>query len=101
MVIKAFGCVHRSAMLSNARVNYPSYEIHLPLMDRLKLLTSRTLAIALAVFAIAVAALAQEQPLRIKYSLAMSHPGSHLFEVTIDVGSSADAKTNSLDFQMP
>jgi len=46
-------------------------------------------------------ALAQEQPLRIKYLLAMPHPSSHLFEVTIEVGLPADTKTDSLDFQMP
>jgi predicted metalloprotease with PDZ domain len=48
-----------------------------------------------------IAALGQEQPLRIKYWLAMSHPGSHLFEVTIEVGLPADTKIDSLDFQMP
>lgn len=48
-----------------------------------------------------VAALAQDQPLHIKYWLAMSHPNSHLFEVTIEVGLPADAKMGSLDFQMP
>ena len=46
-------------------------------------------------------AIAQEQPLRIKYRLAMPHPSSHLFEVTIEVGLPADTKTDSLDFQMP
>jgi predicted metalloprotease with PDZ domain len=46
-------------------------------------------------------AAAQDQPLRIKYWLAMSHPSSHLFEVTIEVGLPAGAKISSLDFQMP
>jgi predicted metalloprotease with PDZ domain len=48
-----------------------------------------------------IAALGQEQPLRIKYWLAMSHPSSHLFEVTVEVGLPADKKISSLDFQMP
>jgi len=48
-----------------------------------------------------VAVLAQDQPLRIKYWLAMSHPNSHLFEVNVEVGLPADEKTGSLDFQMP
>src|SRR5438309_3282031 len=44
---------------------------------------------------------AQDQPLKINYRLGMSHPSSHLFEVTIEVGLPADTKTNSLEFQMP
>src|SRR5262245_19188600 len=47
------------------------------------------------------AAAAQDQPLQIKYWLAMSQPGSHLFEVTIEVGLPADRNVKSLDFQMP
>ena len=46
-------------------------------------------------------AVAQQQPLRIKYWLGMSHPGSHLFEVTIEVGFASGAKPDSLEFQMP
>src|SRR6266567_30377 len=70
-------------------------------MNRLKILISRSLSVSLVLFTISIAALAQEQPLRIKYWLAMSHPSSHLFEVTIEVGLPADANTSSLDFQMP
>jgi predicted metalloprotease with PDZ domain len=44
---------------------------------------------------------AQDQSLRIKYWLAMSDPSSHLFEVTVEVGLPPEAKTASLDFQMP
>src|SRR5207249_4314820 len=47
------------------------------------------------------AAPGQKQPLRIKYWLAMSHPSSHLFEVTVEVGLPAAEKISSLDFQMP
>jgi predicted metalloprotease with PDZ domain len=46
-------------------------------------------------------ALAQGQPLAIKYWLAMPHPASHLFEVTIEVGLPADEEIELLDFQMP
>ena len=43
----------------------------------------------------------QEQPLHIKYWLAMPHPNSHLFEVTIEVEMPSDPNFRSLDFQMP
>jgi predicted metalloprotease with PDZ domain len=49
---------------------------------------------------ISVAVSAQE-PLRIKYWLAMPHPTSHLFDVTIEVGLPDDPSLTSLDFQMP
>ena len=68
---------------------------------KLKSLLARTTLLSLLLLATSVAALAQDQPLRIKYWLAMSHPNSHLFEVTIEVGLPADAKIGSLDFQMP
>jgi len=57
--------------------------------------------VLLFLLATSIAALGQEQPLRIKYWLAMSHPGSHLFEVTVEVGLPTDTKISSLDFQMP
>jgi predicted metalloprotease with PDZ domain len=66
-----------------------------------KSLLSRTLLLGFLVLMTSATALAQNQPLRIKYWLAMSHPNSHLFEVTIEVELPADAKTGSLDFQMP
>ena len=49
---------------------------------------------------IGVAVSAQE-PLRIKYWLAMPHPTSHLFEVTIEVELPDEPSLTSLDFQMP
>src|SRR5258708_1008224 len=48
-----------------------------------------------------VLALGQDQPLRVKYWLAMLHPNSHLFEVNIELDVPADAKLEFLDFQMP
>jgi hypothetical protein len=62
---------------------------------------ARIACVLLFLLATSIAALGQEQPLRIKYSLAMSHPASHFFEVTIEVGLPADTKVSSLDFQMP
>ena len=53
----------------------------------------------LTLIAIGVTA-AQEQPLRIDYHLAMSHPNSHLFEVSIQVEVPAASMIDSLDFQM-
>ena len=55
----------------------------------------------LLLLTISSAASAQDQPLQIKYWLAMSQPTSHLFEVTIEVGLPADPALRSLDFQMP
>ncbi len=70
-------------------------------MNRFRLFVSRALLVCVVLFTISVAVQAQDQPLRIKYWLAMSHPGSHLFEVTIEVGLPVDPKLNALDFQLP
>ncbi len=48
-----------------------------------------------------IAVSAQAQPLRIKYWLAMPHPTSHLFEVTIEVELPSSGELSSLNFQMP
>src|SRR4051812_5846965 len=71
----------------------------MPSMKKPILLIQRSLSIALFLFSLSIACGAQEQPLRIKYWLAMSHPSSHLFEVTIEV--ELPAQLRSLDFQMP
>jgi predicted metalloprotease with PDZ domain len=71
------------------------------MIERVKIPGARIAFLSLLLLVTSVAALAQDQPLRIKYWLAMSHPNSHLFEVTIEVGLPADAKIGSLDFQMP
>jgi predicted metalloprotease with PDZ domain len=55
----------------------------------------------LLLLAMCVVAQGQRQPLPIRYWLAMPHPNSHLFEVSIEVDIPADAKVESLDFQMP
>jgi len=41
------------------------------------------------------------QPYAVSYRLAMSHPASHLFEVTMDVVVPVGDTSASLDFQMP
>ena len=70
------------------------------MMNRLRVTIARTAFLSLLLLATSVVALGQDQPLRIKYWLAMSHPSSHLFEVSIEVDRPADSKIESLDFQM-
>src|SRR5438105_7471561 len=66
-----------------------------------KELIFHTTLLCLLLLATSVASFAQDQPLKINYRLAMSHPSSHLFEVSIEVHIPAEAKAQSLDFQMP
>jgi predicted metalloprotease with PDZ domain len=61
----------------------------------------RTGLIVLTLLALALAAAAQEAPLKLNYRLAMSQPSSHLFEVTIEVEVPPSWTPESLDFQMP
>jgi predicted metalloprotease with PDZ domain len=68
---------------------------------KFKSLLSRTTLRCLLLLATSVVAPGQDQPLRINYRLAMSHPNSHLFEVNIEVELPSEAKIESLDFQMP
>jgi predicted metalloprotease with PDZ domain len=69
--------------------------------SNLRLVLARVAGLCLLALAVCGGAVAQDQPLKIKYWLAMSHPNSHLFEVTVEVGLPADAKLSSLDLQMP
>src|SRR5579883_859529 len=55
------------------------------------------LSLALLLFA----PLQNTQPYAISYHLAMPHPASHLFEVTIDVTAPANDSAAYIDFQMP
>src|SRR5437667_11672612 len=71
------------------------------MISNLRLVLSRVAGPCLLALAVCGGAVAQDQPLKLKYRLAMSHPNSHLFEVTVEVGLPADAKLGSLDFQMP
>ncbi|HEX3232177.1 MAG TPA: hypothetical protein VHQ95_24585, partial [Pyrinomonadaceae bacterium] len=54
-------------------------------MKKFRFFIARTSAVSLLLLALGAAAIAQDRPLQIKYWLAMSQPGSHLFEVTIEV----------------
>jgi predicted metalloprotease with PDZ domain len=71
------------------------------MISNLRLVLSRVAGLCLLALAICGGAVAQDQPLKLRYWLAMSHPNSHLYEVTVEVGLPADAKVGSLDFQMP
>ena len=70
-------------------------------MKHLSRLIARATGASLLLLIIVGAVAAQEQPLRIKYWLAMPRPASHLFEVTIEVEMNSDPSLRSLDFQMP
>src|SRR6188768_1748901 len=78
---------------------------HRQLMKKFRSFIVRASAAGFLLLALGAAALAQERPLQIKYWLAMSQPGSHLFEVTIEVivsrDEGRDERLRSLDFQMP
>ena len=68
-------------------------------MTRPKMLIGRAATLLFLLLAFTCAARAQ--PLKIDYRLAMSHPSSHLFEVTIEVEVPRDAQPEYVDFQMP
>src|SRR5437763_8942799 len=61
----------------------------------------RSLACATGLLVLISVAVSAQEPLRIYYGLAMPHPTSHLFEVTIEVELPRDPLLTSLDFQMP
>src|SRR5207249_9241599 len=62
---------------------------------------ARAASLSLLLLTISVAVVGQEKPLKIHYRLAMPHPSSHLFEVSIEVDIPSQAKIKYLDFQMP
>ncbi len=68
---------------------------------KFKSLLARTTVLCLLLLVASVAVFAEEAPLKINYNLAMSHPNTHLFEVSIEVDIPTEAKIQSLDFQMP
>ncbi|HVS21800.1 MAG TPA: PDZ domain-containing protein [Pyrinomonadaceae bacterium] len=67
---------------------------------KFKVLIARTVFLSLLLLAISIAVFAQEQTLKINYHLTVSHPNSHLLEVSIEVEVPSDARLESLDFQM-
>jgi predicted metalloprotease with PDZ domain len=70
-------------------------------MKILRLLVKRALVAASVLVACSAAAICQDGSLSIRYHLAMSHPNSHLFEVSLEVQKPSDYLIDSLDFQMP
>src|SRR5689334_11973148 len=70
-------------------------------MNYHKLLFKQTVIAVSLLLLLAFVAHAQDQPLKLKYRLAMSQTSSHLFEVTIEVEAPQSWTAESLDFQMP
>src|SRR5947209_19267409 len=73
------------------------------MIRRLSRFTSRA-AIALIVVALGSVVVSAQQDARlasINYSLAMSSPASHLFEVRIEATLAEGSSADHLDFQMP
>src|SRR5262249_16110604 len=74
----------------------------LVLMNRFSPVIKRTSPAVLLLLVASVVGVAQQpEPLGIKYWLAMPHPNTHLFEVTVVVSLPADSRLKSVDFQMP
>jgi predicted metalloprotease with PDZ domain len=75
--------------------------------DQLSIMTAkfrnhlRSFACASGLLLLISVAVSAQEPLRIKYWLAMPQPTSHLFEVTIEVELPDDPSLTALDFQMP
>ncbi len=69
-------------------------------MIGLKHIIPRSAVVGSLLLTVFISAAAQESPLKLNYRLAMTHPSSHLFEVTIEVEIPGDQKPESLDFQM-
>src|SRR6266851_9886838 len=70
------------------------------MINKLAILFARAAFLSLLLLTVSVAVFAQDEPLKINYRLGMTHPSSHLFEVSVEVERPADAKVDSLDFQM-
>src|SRR5260370_15592713 len=70
------------------------------MINRLVILFARAAFLSLLLVTVSVAVFAQDERLKINSRVGMTHPSSHLFEVSVEVESPADAKVDSLDFQM-
>src|SRR6266550_1402025 len=71
------------------------------MMNSLRVSVARVACLSLLLLTISIAVVGQDTPLKIHYRLAMPHPSSHLFEVSIEVERPPDSNIDSLDFQMP
>ena len=85
---------YQPAMISFGKLQMPQ------LLKNFGAIMRRSLVAVFVCLTICVVSSAQ-QPLRIKYWLAMPQPAAHLFEVTIEVELPDDSSLQSLDFQMP
>jgi predicted metalloprotease with PDZ domain len=71
------------------------------MINRMRVSIARVAAVSLLLLTISVAVVGHDNALRIHYHLAMPHPSSHLFEVSIEVETPRDSNIQSLNFQMP
>ncbi|MDX6404804.1 MAG: hypothetical protein QOH70_2259 [Blastocatellia bacterium] len=71
------------------------------MINRIRVSITRVASLFFLLLTISFAVVGQEQPFKITYHLAMPHPSSHLFEVSIDVDIPSAASVDSIDFQMP
>lgn len=70
------------------------------MINRIPVSIARVAFVSLLLLTISIAVVGQDKALRIHYRLAMPHPSSHLFEVSIEVERPPNSDINSLDFQM-
>jgi predicted metalloprotease with PDZ domain len=71
------------------------------MINKLKVSLAHVASLTLLLLTISIAVVGQDGPLKIHYHLAMPHPSSHLFEVSIDVDIPSQSGIDHLDFQMP
>jgi predicted metalloprotease with PDZ domain len=71
------------------------------MMNGVRVSIARAASLSLLLLTISIAVVGQDKTLRINYRLAMPHPSSHLFEVSIEVERPPDSDIESLEFQMP
>ncbi|HXM50822.1 MAG TPA: PDZ domain-containing protein [Pyrinomonadaceae bacterium] len=71
------------------------------MINKRKLSFAQGAALTLLLLTISIAVVGQDEPLTIHYHLAMPHPSSHLFEVSIEVEAKSESGLDSIDFQMP
>src|SRR6266436_2897341 len=71
------------------------------MINKLKVSFAQVAALTLLLLTISIAVVGQDEPLKIQYHLAMPHPSSHLFEVSIEVETKSESGLDSIDFQMP
>jgi predicted metalloprotease with PDZ domain len=71
------------------------------MISKLKVSLAHAASLTLLLLTISVAVVGQDEPLKIHYYLAMPHPSSHLFEVSIEVETQPESRLDSIDFQMP